>query len=148
LLLLPLLLVLALGCEAKNPNAPARVSGEVTYNGKPLPGGTITFYTDGAGTYPVAIGKDGTYEATGLPAGDLAVSVATESAKGHTAGSSYSDRHGHKMELSPAPPGFQQQQEAQSEYVSIPKKYANPKTSGLSTTLEPGRNTKSFELKE
>ena len=126
----------------------SRISGQITYNGKPLTGGTITFYTDGAGNYPLAIGTDGTYEGTGLPSGDLGVSIETDSVKRQMSASSYHDARGHKMEMGPVPAAFQQKQAAQAEFVAIPKKFANPKTSGQSVTLEPGRNTKNFELKD
>lgn len=144
LFLFPLMLVLTLGCKPKNPNAPARVSGMITYKGKPLPGGTITFYTDGAGIYPLPIDPDGTYEGTGLPVGDLAVTIDTESAKAYGSAAAYGDGRGHQMQFSPAPGGHEQTPRPQ--YVPIPKKYANLKTSGLSMTLQPGRNTKNFDL--
>ena len=56
------------------------LTGKVTFNGKPLPGGLITLTTTADGevrTYPGRIQKDGTYTVPNVPAGPAQVSVAT-----------------------------------------------------------------------
>src|SRR5262245_681756 len=80
LLALPLVcgLLLLAGCKRGNPHAPARVTGKVTYKSAPVPGGTITFHAPDGTQYPTNIGPDGSYGVE-LPAGDLLVSVETES---------------------------------------------------------------------
>src|ERR1700682_6061894 len=78
-LILPPLLVLALGCGATS-NTPSTVTGSVTYNDKPVTGGTITFQAEAGGTYPFTIQPDGTYSSISeMPTGEMAVSIETES---------------------------------------------------------------------
>ena len=72
-------LSLIAGCSGGgNPQAPARISGQVTYNGTAVPAGTIVFHSEDKGSYPAPI-TDGRYEVTDVPTGDLKVTVETES---------------------------------------------------------------------
>jgi len=71
--------LLLVGCKATNPNAPARVTGRVTYNGSPVTGGTIHFHSADGADVPIGIGPDGTYQAFDIPDGDMVVTVETES---------------------------------------------------------------------
>ncbi len=64
------------GCGSKKA-APAQISGTVKYNGQPVTGGTLVFFTKG-GVYPSAISTDGTYTAIDLPEGEATVTVDTE----------------------------------------------------------------------
>jgi hypothetical protein len=72
------LLAITSGCGS---SLPATVSGKVTYEGKALTSGLVTFYPVGRG--PAAVGKigpDGDYEirtgrASGLEVGDYTVTV-------------------------------------------------------------------------
>jgi hypothetical protein len=64
-------------------NRTGTLTGKVTFNGKPLPGGLITLTTTADGevrTYPGRIQKDGTYKVPNVPAGLAQVSVATVNA--------------------------------------------------------------------
>lgn len=147
-LVFPLLLVLAAGCAQHGGSAPAKVSGKVTYNGKALGGGTITFYPESGGVYAVTIDDDGTYAGTDLPVGDMPVTVETDSVKAAAkATSGYVDpKTGQKA---PSSPLVQQQDNApKGEYVKIPAKYKDKTKSGLTVTLAPGRQVKDFDLKD
>jgi hypothetical protein len=54
----------------------AELSGKVTLNDKPLPGGTVVFATeDGSKMEQVAIKPDGTYSSNKIPYGNLRVGV-------------------------------------------------------------------------
>src|SRR6266511_1068749 len=78
-LALPLVLALAAGC-VNNTNVPSKVSGKVTYKGQPVTAGNLGFYPKEGGVYSIALNADGTYSQAGLPAGDMDVTVETESA--------------------------------------------------------------------
>src|SRR4051812_83435 len=72
-------LVFALGCGGGNPNAPAKVSGKVDYNGKPVTLGTVKLVPKGGGPgYAAAIKPDASYMASDLPVGEMTVAVDTE----------------------------------------------------------------------
>jgi hypothetical protein len=139
------LLVFMVGCTAKNPNAPASVTGKVTYKDKVLTAGTVTYYTK-AGVYgPAAININGTYTISDLPAGDAEVTVETESANKSTPKPSYGGKKGGAGSgMSPAPPGYTPP--PTGEYVKIPAKYAAQGTSPLKATLTAGKQTKDFTI--
>ncbi len=142
-LILALTLLLAAGCGAKNKNAPANLSGKVTYKGQAVGGGTITFFPkDAGGVYSTSISADGTYNMSDLPTGDLQVAIETDSAKdlnpAGPGGAQYSKAMG------PKPPGWQPT--ATGTYVKIPAKYAKKETSGLSVQVQHGKGTKDFDL--
>jgi hypothetical protein len=97
--------------KAIDPNrAPA--SGTVTFDGKPLKGGSISFYSvkDPTSYMRCNIKPDGTFVVTNAPLGDVLVAVETDTAK-------FSNPDG---------------------YVRIPQKYTNIKTSGLKATIGRG----------
>jgi hypothetical protein len=144
LLLVPLCLalVLAFGCSKKNPNAPSSVSGKVTYKGAPVPAGTITFSSPKGAKYPSALAPDGTYTAVDLPSGDMGVTVETESVKGKKATGPLAA----KMSKMMGPVPDYAKNAPKGEYVKIPLKYADPKTSPLKTTLKDGKNDYSPDL--
>jgi hypothetical protein len=157
----PVLLGVVWGCGSRNPNAPAEVSGTIKYNGQPLKGGTVTFHTKDTSTpYQIPIRPDGTYSASDLPAGELLVSIETESVNPNkkkapefrpgfgmkTAGKKYKeDTSGYKEKLTaqgaaaPTAPD-------PAAYTKIPAKYADPNTSGFTAALSRGRNTQDFNL--
>jgi hypothetical protein len=144
---------LTAGCNSsRNPTAPASISGRVTYNNKPVRGGTIVFHAkEGKGSYRSALAADGTYEITDLPTGPMVITVETESLNPQKKGQSYGGGKGAKvdqeyaeaMRKMGAPVG---QATTRGEYVRIPEKYSNPRTSPLSMTLEEGRNVKEWSL--
>lgn len=137
--------VLALGC-AKNPNAPASISGKVNYKGQPLKGGKVTFHTKDAGMYTSAIDEDGTYSITDLPTGDLVVTVETESVKPKEQPTYGGGKFKMKEYRPPGAPADAGKGPDPSRYVKVPSKYSNPKTSPLTVTVSSGRQVKEIEL--
>jgi len=151
-LYLALFLGLVAGCSSgKNPEAPARVSGVVTYQGKPVPGGIIAFHPSGKAPYSSPIGADGTYEVVDLPVGEMAVTVETESLNPNRKSQTYGGAIGEKMKAerwkAEGKAGAGPQQPA-GRYIRVPSQYANPKTSPVTVTLEHGRQIKPIELKD
>ena len=122
------LLATAVGCDrrtVKHETNRGRITGMVTFDGKPLRGGTITFVSkkDAGTAAKVLLKDDGSFLMKAAPLGEVLVTVETESAKiGNPDG-----------------------------YVKIPKKYTNTKTSGLKATIgkeeAEGQKPLSFDLK-
>lgn len=98
----------------------AEVSGTVTFNGKPLPAGSIGFEsTERYGRSPASI-IDGKFKTDRAPIGKVIVSIQTSSV----------------------------QFGAPNLYVPIPAKYEDSSTSGLTAEIKPGVNENlNFDLK-
>jgi len=121
------------GCGRSGPEL-APVSGKVTYNGKPVPRGTITFSTDdpkGRNATGV-IGPNGTYilqteePGDGAQLGEYRVSIAAH-------------EDDVVLDYVPAKPVLPKR--------LIPEKYENPDTSDLKATVKSGSNDIPFDLK-
>jgi hypothetical protein len=140
--------VAAFGC-AKNPHAPAKVSGSVSYKGNPVKGGTIQFYGSDGAAYSCQISPDATYSVTDIPEGELVVTVETESInparKAAVGGKDYERRMSTMQPPPPdrAPPPASQ---LQGFYVKIPEKYGNSKTSPVTVVIKSGRQVRDIEL--
>jgi hypothetical protein len=122
--------LLVVGCGGGSKKE-GKLAGKVTYGGQPLGGGNI--FLQSAGEHPQSfqslIKPDGSYEISGVPAGEYLVGVETESVKGMSGGM-------YDMKGMKPPPGAKvepmpQQSENMPKYVAIPPKYKDPKTSGL-----------------
>jgi hypothetical protein len=136
------LVCLAAGCE-KNPNAPAKVSGTVKYKDQPLKGGTVQFQTADGSKISGMISPQGTYAITDAPAGEMVVTVETESVKPPAKPVAYGG--GGRREGGQQPPPGRDSGPTMS-YVEIPKKYADPKQSPLKTTINRGNNKYDIDL--
>jgi hypothetical protein len=121
---------LAAGCSCGK----GSISGEVKYNGGPLPSGTITFLGQGGHKQVAAADiRDGQFTIPDMEAGPAKVTVVTlppsRGGKPPTG----------KALAAPV-------QVPAGRYVPIPYRYANPEQSGLSYDVAPGEQTKVFEL--
>lgn len=165
------LLAAICGCGGSNAGS---VSGTVTYDGKPVTGGTLVFYSD-TGSYSAGIRPDGTYSITDMPPGEMTVTVETESvnpknkqsktydgqSQGGAGGKMYPGGGGGGG--NPAgggapvgPDGKKYKQEtspipegaptAQGEYVKIPDKYADKAKSGIKKSVTGGKQKIDIEL--
>ena len=157
-LTLSLFLVVVFGCEQGNSNAPAKVSGKVTYKGQPVPAGVVTFHPKTESPFAAAsLNEDGSYTITEAPAGEFTVTVETESINpdhktptygppGAGAGAGAGAPAGEGAGA--LPPGFTDLRKttAPRKYVKIPEKYSDPKTSSLSAKLSAGKQVKDFSL--
>jgi hypothetical protein len=116
-------LVALIGCSGGAPKDESRtqVSGQITFNGKPLPAGNLTFkLKDSPLATQVSIKAEGRYLTDRVPIGPNMVSVETESL----------------------------QYGSPSLYTAIPAKYTEYATSGLEVEIKPGVNENvNFDLK-
>jgi hypothetical protein len=117
----------------------ATVSGTVTYKGKPLPAGKVSFWGPNDQIASALIAEDGSYEATDVPLGLVKIAVSTppppppEIEKAAREGK----RRFGKGKLLTAP----------INTIVIPEKYSSPAKSGLSLTVTEGSQPFSIELK-
>jgi len=135
----------------KNPLAPASISGAVSFQGQPIKGGTVQFFTPEGTAYSAQIGPDGTYSVSDVPEGELIITVETESVnparKAAAAGKDMERRE--KIAQQPPPDGRGSgpaAAEKAASYLKIPEKYGNPKTSPLTVTVKSGRLVHPIEL--
>jgi hypothetical protein len=114
------------------------VSGKVTYNGAPLPYGSVQFLTPG-GAFVADIGPDGSYSLSGVPAGPARVSVTCQDPR-------YAEHmrqlaaHG-RDPRSPAPRG------RFDDFNKIPSRFNDPTTSGLAFEVQSGSQAWDINLK-
>jgi hypothetical protein len=108
------------GCERGRGD----VSGTVTLDGKPLPGGMVTFVADNGQAEAARIGEDGKYTVTNIPVGLARVTVVTQPpVRMYENGKAF---------------------EPLGKYVPIPERYRDPETSGL--TFDVKRGPQDFDL--
>jgi hypothetical protein len=109
------------------------VSGTVTYQGKPLPSGTVQFTGNNNLGDSAVIQPDGTYTAGKVPLGAVKVTVTTNAGG---PGSGTMKPPGGDLPGMPATP----------QAVPIPTKYKDTGTSGLGLEVKPGRQTYDIPL--
>ncbi len=137
---LPLLgLIVAFGCGSKNPNAPGKLTGKVVYNGAPVTGGALVLNST-SGAISIPIKADGTFESQDLPAGEVVVTVDTESLNPNRKVPTYG---GGKGQGSPMP---EYANKSAGTYVKVPQKYRDKGTSPLKITIAKGKQDKTIEL--
>lgn len=133
------------GCGSSKKGG-AKVSGKVTYAGRPVTGGHITFTPPEGTPYQGSINADGTFAFSGVPTGDMKVSIDTEYLK--------SAQSGYNMPAG-APPELAAKMQAEKAklpqdtgptYMKIPQKYASVTSTPLTCKIEAGSQTKDFEL--
>jgi hypothetical protein len=123
------------------------VSGKVTYQGKPLPGGRVTFLTSKGLIFSGPIDTDGNYKLK-ASVGDAKVSVDNSMLKKDD--SPRVDLR-HPPGVKP-PPGVQVEAEKSSAsditgtYVPLPPKFQDPDSSGLKCSVKSGTQTFDIDL--
>jgi hypothetical protein len=124
------LLVLAVGGCGKSTG---NVSGKVSYQGKPLPGGYVNFMSEGEqGSFKASgIKEDGSYSVSGLAVGPAKISIQGLSAR----------------RLADLPGQGGKDEKTQQKEVYVPDKYGNAETSGLKYEVKPGSQSYDIELK-
>ena len=106
------------GCGSDGPPV-GSVSGKVTYEGQPLTDGTVTFVDEKIGSGASAeLDASGSYQLPSVRIGEYTVAV-------------------HRR---PPPPG------GKFVKLDIPDKYQDLESSGLTVTVEEGKNVADFDL--
>jgi hypothetical protein len=136
--------MLVVGCDSGPKVAP--VHGSVTYKGKPVPTGTVTFYPTTGGRPAVGnIASDGSYTLSrnqpgdGAAVGEYKATIEAREAAPAVAASqarSLTD----ELAASPASQG------ANALKDLVPAKYSTVETSGLTATVHSGNNQIDFNL--
>jgi hypothetical protein len=132
---LVLLCFVVVGCGASF----TQLSGKVTLDDKPLPGGTVVFVTeDGSKTEHVPIKPDGTYSSDRIPSGDLRVGVTPPP----PSAASYMPKG---MEVRADDPNAASKRGGAN--VKVPDKLQDPAKSGITVNADGGQKTFDVVLK-
>jgi hypothetical protein len=145
---LGVLLILSAGCGSKG-----TVSGKVTVNDQPVRRGTVTFIAS-ASTWAsaVPIGEDGSYTIVNAPSGPVKITVASAEPNPRLGGK-FKDRKGPAQEegnTEDMPPSVRNRFNpgaAGPAGPSVPKKYNDRETSGLTYEVKPGKQEHDIQLK-
>lgn len=131
------LFVLA-GCGQK-PHAD--IEGKVTLDGSPVPSVMVSFTgVDGANAFSIGCRADGTYKGIDVPIGPMKVCIDRSAVLGPKRNKPKSSKFWSKKNKT------NQQETAAGSAASIPNKYHDSETSGLTTTINPGTNIFDIEL--
>lgn len=134
----PLLVLLVVGCGREDIYAmQAEISGKVLYQGRPVPGGCVTFLSDRGVPVYATLDADGSYHVR-APLGELKVSVYNRTL--------LIDPRSARNRASRPPEGDVPVQTPTGTYVPIPEKYSAVETSGLTYHAERGRQTFDIQL--
>ena len=140
----PMSLLLA-GCSSYG-----TITGKVTYQGKPLPSGTVTFVPEQGGQAVTSDIRDGEYKVTKISPGPAKIAVSTPSRPGEIASfikkMQPSPEKTEKMAPGKSPPaGFDKSAEPPKP-VPIPNKFNDPNNSGLTYTVKSGSQVHDIDL--
>jgi hypothetical protein len=133
------LLTLLAGC-GQNPHSAehTEVSGKVLFQGKPLPGGIVSFVAvNGGFTSTGTIDENGDYQIK-APVGDVEISVMNRMLQ--------SSRESKWMPPRLKKADAKENQPLKGRWVEIPSHYEDPHTSGLKYTVKRGPQTHDIEL--
>jgi hypothetical protein len=145
-----LLLGLLAGCGARNSQAPASVSGTVTYDGAPVPAGSITFHIENKGIYGAQLQSNGSYRITDMPDGHARVTVETESVNPKRKLRTYAGAKGAKVDKdyleAMKKMGAPMKESPPQQYMPIPPAYAAVGTTPLTADIVAGSQSLRFDL--
>jgi hypothetical protein len=119
------------------------VGGKVTYKGKNLEYGTVTFLSSDGGSYQADIQSDGSYSLKGVPAGPARVAVACIDPKGLEEHKKLVEDNRNKLKGNmKGTVTFNA-----DKYAVIPKRYRDADESGLQLDVKGGQNVYNIDLK-
>jgi hypothetical protein len=128
-----LVLFVCCGCG----RSPAVIEGKVRYKNEPLQTGEVHFIAAG-GSGSGAIGADGSYQIYDCPLGEVKVAVVAQKVKDIPATMPVVKDDGNPGDAGPPP----------ALISLIPRKYNEATTSGISLTVQAGRQTIDIDLKD
>ncbi|HYH68895.1 MAG TPA: hypothetical protein VD866_29650 [Urbifossiella sp.] len=123
--------LLAAGCGGAGD-----VTGTVTYQGKPVVTGSVTFYGPDKTPYLGAIDEKGNYKVVGVPSGARQVTVASPDPLPPPGAKSGKPSNPNLPEGTPEPKGTRPE-----GWRAIPTNYADPNASKLTFEVRGGANT-------
>jgi len=145
---LGVLVILSAGCSSKG-----TVSGKVTVNDQPVRRGTVTFTaaSDKVWASSVPIGEDGSYTIVNAPPGPVKITVASADSNPRLR-TKFKDRKGPAAEdanTDDMPPSVRNRFNpgASAGSPSVPKRYNDAETSGLTYEVKPGKQEHDIQLK-
>jgi hypothetical protein len=139
-----LLLVVCAGCSSSTQGT---ISGKVTYQGKPVPAGTVVFVPQVQGGSFVAHIRDGQYKVENCPVGPVKIAVSTPANSAPMKGmiskmkppAEIQEKLGHGTSSEGAASN-------DAPTVSIPARFQDPEKSGLSYTVKGGSQVHDIDL--
>lgn len=135
LLLGLLLLPLAIGCGGQ---AKGTVSGKVTYQGRPLSSGIVSFVPESGAPHYADIQSDGSYRMVNAPVGPVKIGVQSKPKQSASPSA--------RMPRNPQDYGKLEADMNQKESI-LPDQYTDPNKSGLTYTVKKGKQPFDIELK-
>jgi hypothetical protein len=141
-----LLVALAAGCAGK-----ATIRGKVTYQGKPVTGGTITFLVGSEErSYPAQIQADGSFTIPEIRTGEAKITVTSSNPNEAVVPAAdpevlkrMSDQAKREMEK-----GSQVNKKDMATWRPLPKVYSDSDKTPLKITIQGGANQKDIDLQD
>jgi hypothetical protein len=119
----------------------AKVTGKVSYQGRPVTYGSVIFVDGTKAARSCAIGADGSYAVEGVTPGNVEIGVISrDPSKGRSA------VHGRKLAQTDKK-GAGSSGTATGGWFPLPAKLENPETSDITCTVGSGRVTHDIDLK-
>lgn len=119
--------------ERMEPFSDATLEGSITYQGQPVPY-ALVIVTGERQSVTGQAASDGTYTVQRAPLGLVSIGVNTDAGKGMMMGAARAGQHGGGAK--PA-----------AKFIDLPKKYHNPTSSGITTTVLDGPNQYDIAIK-
>jgi hypothetical protein len=147
-LVLPVVIFFSFGCGKPRGD----ISGKVTYQGQPVPDGTITFFdADNKQVGSSSLSEAGEYSLIKVPAGPVKITVTTALGPSNRRKSEDTPSAGPKKVqvpegAQPDAPKWRGGAPARRRVVTVPAKYNSPDQSGLTYTVQPGKQEHNFDL--
>lgn len=141
-------LVIAAGCSTvKHETEHAKVTGQVTYKGKPVTGGRVTFVaTEGGWVEGGNIDKNGNYSVN-APVGHVKICVDNSMLNASASGKGTKHETGMKGAGKPRPDA-PEAKPPEGTWMKIPVKYFSAETTDLTYTVQKGDQTYNIDLKD
>ncbi len=131
-----------MGCGPQTGN----VSGTITYKGKPLPVGSVTFVNASKEPVGTAAVRDGYYSLTRTPVGPVTILVTTPPVPSRRNVPPPPPPRGKMSPKGQSLPEFSVESQKAPPPITIPDKYANANESGLTFTVQPGDQEHNIDL--